>query len=87
MLITTTETLQGIEIESYLGLVMARVPDAKAASLKKKYEQSTADLKREVSAALEKAAQEIGADAVIGVRMESESLSALVIGTAVRLKR
>ncbi|MCD8224752.1 MAG: YbjQ family protein [Clostridiales bacterium] len=55
--------------------------------LKKKYEQSTADLKREVSAALEKAAQEIGADAVIGVRMESESLSALVIGTAVKLKR
>ncbi|MCD7981924.1 MAG: YbjQ family protein [Clostridiales bacterium] len=87
MLITTTEILQGMEIESYLGLVMARVPDAKTASLKKKYEQSTADLKREVSAALEKAAQEIGADAVIGVRVEPETLSSLVIGTAVKLKR
>ena len=73
MLITTTDTLQGIEIKEYIGLVAARVPSAKAASFKG-YDKSTDATITSVIDSLTNAAIKANADAVIGVKVVPQSL-------------
>lgn len=85
MLITTTDTLQGVEIKEYIGLVAVRVASAKAATFKG-YEKSTEATITSIEESLSKAAEKMNADAVIGLKITPESMSTFAVGTAVKLK-
>lgn len=86
MLITTTDTLQGVEITEYIGLVAVRVASAKAATFKGGYEKSTAQTMADLEAELTTVAKKAGADAVIGLKITPEAMSTFAAGTAVKIK-
>lgn len=105
MLVVTTESIPGREIESAIGLVRGSTVRAKhvgsdiVASLRslvggevKEYAQLLAAAREQAYDRMVAEALSLGADAVVGVRMETstimQSASEVVFyGTAVRLKR
>ncbi|TYB87771.1 YbjQ family protein [Oceaniovalibus sp. ACAM 378] len=105
MLVVTTEAIPGREIESAIGLVRGSTVRAKhvgsdiVASLRslvggevKEYAQLLAAAREQAYDRMVAEALSLGADAVVGVRMETstimQSASEVVFyGTAVRLKR
>ena len=99
MLITTTDTLHGVEIAEYIGMVTAttfsKAPGlvAKGFSFKDSAKNDfwrTADsLNDAVKSDLEKSGERVGADAVIGVRVNYSGKEDFIysFGTAVKLKK
>ena len=86
MLITTTDTLQGIEIGEYIGLVYGCSQDVTAGIGKagaKTFEKTMEPLKESMQAA----GEQVGADAVIGLRVSFEKGFVRGTGTAVKFKR
>ena len=85
MLITTTDTLQGVEITEYIGLVYAIGQDftTGVGKLAAKLMKKTMEALKE---ALQAAGEEVGADAIIGLRIAFEKGQAKATGTAVKLK-
>ncbi|MEM8602849.1 MAG: YbjQ family protein [Cyanobacteria bacterium P01_H01_bin.121] len=108
MLITTTDTLQGLEVDSYLGVVTAEVVYG-ANALRDffagirdmiggrtgSYERVFQKGQQEALEELQKRAQRLDADAVIGVKVDTGTIDidqggALLlitaVGTAVKLR-
>lgn len=108
MIVTTTDVIQGAEVQSYLGLVTAEVVygtnvfrdffagirDA-IGGRTGSYEQVFEKGQREAIAELERRAQRLGANAVVGVEIDTGTINVdqngvllliTAIGTAVRLK-
>ena len=88
MLISTTDTLQGITIQSYLGIVTAEVVygsnairdffagirdiiGGRTASYERVFERGQKD----AIAELEKRAKKLGADGVIGIRIDTDTIN------------
>lgn len=98
MIITTTDTLQGIEIAEYIGIVTVATA-AGGPSMKELIKSTTGDLSvvgESVNAALvadlTRAGEKVGADAIIGVRFQNVGFGMKAsytysIGTAVKLKK
>lgn len=84
MLITTTDTLQGCEIKEYVGLVYGISQDV-TAGIGKMGGTLMAKTMEPLRESLTSAAESVGADAVIGVRVDYEKGYARAIGTAVKL--
>lgn len=85
MLITTTDTLQGVEIAEYIGLVYAVRQDFTGGT-GKIGDRSIAQTMEPLKEALQRAGTEAGADAIIGLRVDFEKGYARATGTAVKLK-
>ena len=83
MLITTTDTLQGVEITEYIGLVTVRVENAKAL---KDLEKATSTTISSVNEALTASAEKMGANAVAGLKITPEAITTFAVGTAVKVK-
>lgn len=108
MIVTTTDIIQGAEIQSYLGIVTAEVVYGTNAlrdffagirdiigGRTGSYEEVFLKGQRDALAELEKRAQRLGANAAIGVEVDTgtinvDSSGALLlitaVGTAVRLR-
>ena len=107
MIITTTPTIQGREIDSYLGLVngeavvgvnifrdlFANIRDI-VGGRAGGYQNALADARREATKDLTEVARALGADAIVGVDVDYESvgqsggmLMVSINGTAVRQYR
>lgn len=86
MIITTTDILQGIEIGEYLGLIQAETVDAGGGAAgktaRKMRDAAIKDLEKE----LKEIGEELGADAIIGLKISFEKLWIRCIGTAVKFK-
>lgn len=85
MLITTTDTLQGMEIGEYLGLVYGISQDVVGGIGKMGHsmmEKTMEPLKQSIQAA----GEQVGADAVIGLRVEFDKGYVRAVGTAVKFK-
>ena len=98
MLITTTDTLQGVEIAEYIGMVTGETPmttpniafgGMKVALKKGDLSQRAEIINNAICSDLTKSAEKVGADAVIGVRWNynAKSDSTYSYGTAVKLKK
>lgn len=105
MIVTTTPSVEGRTITEYGGIVFGEVITGVnflrdiAASLRdvfggrsRSYEEELSQAREEAIAEMAKRAQDMGADAVVGVKMDYEVLGAnssmlmvTVSGTAVRL--
>lgn len=105
MIVTTTPTIEGRRIDSYLGIAFGEVitginviKDIGAGlrnffgGRSQGYEEELMTARTEALRELEERARQMGADAVVGVRMDYEVLGAdngmlmvTVSGTAVRL--
>lgn len=85
MLITTTDTLQGMEIAEYIGLVYAISQDV-TGGIGKTGDKLMAKTMEPLKEALQRAGTEAGADAIIGLRVDFEKGYARATGTAVKLK-
>jgi uncharacterized protein YbjQ (UPF0145 family) len=108
MIVTTTDVIQGAEIQSYLGLVTAEVVYGTNvlrdffASIRDvvggrtgSYEQIFEKGQREAIAELERRAQRLGANAIIGIEVDTGTINVdqngvliliTAIGTAVRVR-
>lgn len=108
MIVTTTDIIQGAEIQAYLGIVTAEVVYGTNvlrdlfASLRDvfggrtgSYEQIFERGQREAIAELEKRAQRLGANAIVGVEVDTGTINVdqggallliTAIGTAVKLR-
>lgn len=84
MLITTTDILQGREIREYIGLVYGVSQDV-TAGIGKLGGTLMAKTMEPLKESLTAAGEAVGADAVIGVRIDYEKGYAKAIGTAVKL--
>lgn len=108
MILTTTDVIQGAQIESYLGIVTAEVVygsnalrdffagirdiiGGRTAGYERVFEQG----QREAFAELQKRAQNLGANAVIGIEVDTGTISLdqsgvllliTAVGTAVRVR-
>ncbi len=101
MLITSASSIEGYEIEEYLGVVCGQTVSGSnffegiAANMSDVSEQDLAKLEtlnKQALDKLEKAAKKNKANAIIGVRLNynvlaSNSMSAIASGTAVRIKK
>jgi uncharacterized protein YbjQ (UPF0145 family) len=109
MIVTTTDVIQGAVIESYLGIVTAEVVYGTNAlrdffagirdvigGRTGSYEQVFEKGQREAIAELQQRAQRLGADAVIGIELDTGTINVdqkgallliTAIGTAVKLGR
>lgn len=109
MIVTTTDVIQGTTIEAYLGIVTAEVVygsnairdffagirdiiGGRTAGYERVFEQG----QREAIAELEQRAQRLGADGVIGIEIDTGTISLdqsgvllliTAVGTAVRLRQ
>jgi uncharacterized protein YbjQ (UPF0145 family) len=108
MIVTTTDVIQGVEIQSYLGLVTAEVVYGTNvlrdffASIRDvvggrtgSYEQVFEKGQREAIAELERRAQRLGANAIVGIEVDTGTINVdqngvliliTAIGTAVRVR-
>lgn len=108
MIVTTTDVIQGAEIQSYLGVVTAEVVYGTNvfrdffAGIRDviggrtgSYEQVFEKGQREAIAELERRAQRLGANAVIGVEVDTGTINVdqsgvliliTAVGTAVRVR-
>lgn len=108
MIITTTDVIQGADVQSYLGVVTAEVVYGTNAlrdffagirdivgGRTGSYEQVFEKGQREALAELERRAQRLGANAVIGVEVDTGTINVdqkgallliTAVGTAVRLR-
>lgn len=108
MIVTTTDTLTGVEIQSYLGIVTAEVVYGTnvfrdffagirdvVGGRTGSYEQVFEKGQRDAIAELERRAQRLGANAVIGVEIDTGTINVdqkgvllliTAIGTAVRVR-
>lgn len=108
MIITTTDTIQGVEIQAYLGIVTAEVVYGTNAlrdffagirdvigGRTGSYEQIFERGQRDAIAELERRAQRLGANAIVGVEVDTGTINVdqsgvlLLItatGTAVKLR-
>lgn len=108
MIITTTDVIQGADIQSYLGVVTAEVVYGTNAlrdffagirdivgGRTGSYEQVFEKGQRDALAELERRAQRLGANAVIGVEVDTGTINVdqkgallliTAVGTAVRLR-
>jgi uncharacterized protein YbjQ (UPF0145 family) len=108
MIVTTTDVIQGAEIQSYLGLVTAEVVYGTNvlrdffASIRDvvggrtgSYEQIFEKGQREAIAELERRAQRLGANAIVGIEVDTGTINVdqngvliliTAIGTAVRVR-
>ena len=98
MLITTTDTLQGVEIAEYIGLVTVATA-ADGPSMKEMIKCKNGDfsvvgenVNAALTADLTRAGEKVGADAIIGVRFQNVGFGMKTnytysIGTAVKLKK
>jgi uncharacterized protein YbjQ (UPF0145 family) len=108
MIVTTTDVIQGAEIQSYLGLVTAEVVYGTNvlrdffASIRDvvggrtgSYEQVFEKGQREAIAELERRAQRLGANAIVGIEVDTGTINVdqngvliliTAIGTAVRVR-
>lgn len=87
MLITTTDILQNREIDEYPGLVAARVANSRHITTPKK--QLVVQISETIEALeneLTVIAEEMHADAIIGLKITPESMTTCAVGTAVTLK-
>lgn len=86
MIITTTETLQGIEISEYIGLVYGISQDFTGGigKMGNKLMSKTMEALKET---LKSVGMEVGADAVIGLRIDFEKGYVRGVGTAVKFKK
>ncbi len=108
MIVTTTDVVQGAEIQAYLGIVTAEVVygtnalrdffagirdvmGGRTGSYEKVFEQG----QREAIAELEKRAQRLGANAIVGIEVDTGTINVdqsgvllliTAIGTAVKLR-
>ena len=108
MIVTTTDTVQGAEIQAYLGIVTAEVVygtnvlrdffagirdviGGRTGSYERVFEQG----QREAIAELEKRAQRLGANAIIGIEVDTGTINVdqsgvllliTAIGTAVKVR-
>ncbi|MCL1467563.1 YbjQ family protein [Argonema galeatum] len=108
MIVTTTDIVQGAEIQAYLGIVTAEVVygtnalrdffaglrdviGGRTGSYEKVFEQG----QREAIAELEKRAQRLGANAIVGIEVDTGTINVdqsgvllliTAIGTAVKLR-
>jgi uncharacterized protein YbjQ (UPF0145 family) len=108
MIVTTTDVIEGVVIERYLGIVTAEVVygsnvlndffagirdfiGGRTGSYEKIFQQGQLDAIKE----LEKRAQQLGADAVVGVEIDTGTINVdqqgvllliTAVGTAVRLR-
>ena len=108
MIVTTTDTVQGAEIQAYLGIVTAEVVygtnvlrdffagirdviGGRTGSYERVFEQG----QREAIAELEKRAQRLGANAIIGIEVDTGTINVdqsgvllliTAIGTAVKIR-
>lgn len=109
MIVTTTDVVQGAVVEAYLGIVTAQVVYGTNAlrdffaglrdfigGRTGSYEQVFEQGQREAIAELEKRAQRLGADAVVGIELDTGTINVdqsgvllliTAIGTAVKLRR
>lgn len=109
MIVTTTDVIQGAVVDSYLGIVTAQVVYGTNAlrdffaglrdfigGRTGSYEQVFEKGQRDAIAELQKKAQQLGADAVVGIEIDTGTINVdqsgvlLLItasGTAVRLRR
>lgn len=105
MIMTTTSILQGYEIESYLGLVSseaimgANIVRDVLASVRDviggrsgAYEEKLAEAKEIATEEMKKKAEELGANAIIGIDYDFETLGqgmlmCVASGTAVRVTK
>ena len=88
MIVTTTDQLQGSTIQSYLGIVTAEVVygsnalrdffagirdiiGGRTASYERVFERG----QQEAIAELQKRSQKLGADAVVGIRVETDTIN------------
>lgn len=108
MIITTTDVIQGADVQSYLGVVTAEVVYGTNAlrdffagirdivgGRTGSYEQVFEKGQRDALAELERRAQRLGANAVIGVEVDTGTINVdqkgallliTAVGTAVRLR-
>jgi len=108
MIITTTDVIQGVQIDSYLGIVTAEVVYGTNAlrdffagirdivgGRTGSYEQIFEKGQREAIAELQRRAQSMGANAVLGVEIDTGTINVdqkgallliTAIGTAVKLR-
>lgn len=107
MILTTTPTIEGRKIEAYLGLVtgdviigahvfkdiMANIHDFFGGRVSS-YEKTLDEAKQEAMLELQENAMKMGADAIVGIDMDYETvgpsggmLMVSISGTAVRLER
>ncbi|MBD2184713.1 MULTISPECIES: YbjQ family protein [Oscillatoriophycideae] len=108
MIVTTTDVVQGAEIQAYLGIVTAEVVygtnvlrdffasirdviGGRTGSYERVFEQG----QREAIAELEKRAQRLGANAIVGIEVDTGTINVdqsgvllliTAIGTAVKLR-
>lgn len=84
MILTTTDSIEGRTVASYLGLVSAAViaalPGGSKAMMRGMKAQTT-----EASSLLTAEAEALGADAVIGVKYATLGSNHVLLGTAVKL--
>ena len=85
MLITTTDTLQGVEIKEYIGLVYGISQDV-TGGIGKTGNKLMAKTMEPLKESVQAAGEEVGADAIIGLRVDFEKGFARGTGTAVKLK-
>lgn len=86
MLITTTDTLQGAEIAEYIDLVYGISQDM-TGGIGKMGSKLMAKTMEPLKEALQAAGAAVGADAIIGLRIDFEKGYVRGVGTAVKLKR
>jgi len=108
MIVTTTDVIQGVQIEAYLGIVTAEVVYGTNAlrdffagirdiigGRTGSYEEVFEKGQREAIAELERRAQRLGANAVLGVEVDTGTINVdqrgallliTAIGTAVRVR-
>lgn len=98
MIITTTDTLQGVEITEYIGIVTVATA-ADGPSMKEMIKCKNGDfsvvgetVNAALTADLTRAGEKVGADAIIGVRFQNVGFGMKTnytysIGTAVKLKK
>lgn len=84
MLITTTDTLQGVEIKEYIGPVYAYALDI-TGGLGKMGDKQMELAMGKLFDALQAAGEKAGADAVIGVKFILDSHIIRGIGTGIKL--
>lgn len=85
MLITTTDTLQGVEVKEYIGLVYGISQDV-TGGIGKTGGKLMVKTMEPLKEALQTAGAEVGADAIIGLRVDFEKGFVRGVGTAVKLK-
>lgn len=85
MLITTTDTLQGVEITEYIGLVYGISQDF-TGGIGKMGDKLMNKTMENAKEAIEAAGRTAGADAILGVHISYEKGYVKTIGTAVKIK-